>query len=147
MMKSLPPKTERDVIVPLTEEQISLYRATTTETLADIADNDCGTCVRYVDGSLGSGGTGITWANGFNTIQAGIFSANLATTEVGGPPTCDVWVKEGTYNPTEGGGDDATFLTADDRVLGLLHKGEARAYPLKIMDWHGKFTVSVPRNF
>ncbi len=36
----LPPKTERDVIVPLTEEQISLYRATTTETLADIADNE-----------------------------------------------------------------------------------------------------------
>lgn len=36
----LPPKTERDVIVPLTEEQVSLYRATTTETLADIADND-----------------------------------------------------------------------------------------------------------
>lgn len=36
----LPPKTERNVIVPLTEEQISLYQATTTETLADIADND-----------------------------------------------------------------------------------------------------------
>jgi SNF2 family DNA or RNA helicase len=36
----LPPKTERDVVVPLTEEQISLYRATTTEVLADIADND-----------------------------------------------------------------------------------------------------------
>jgi len=36
----LPPKTERNVVVPLTEEQISLYRATTTETLADIADND-----------------------------------------------------------------------------------------------------------
>ena len=36
----LPPKTERNVVVPLTEEQISLYQATTTETLADIADND-----------------------------------------------------------------------------------------------------------
>lgn len=36
----LPAKTERNVIVPLTEEQISLYQATTTETLADIKDND-----------------------------------------------------------------------------------------------------------
>ena len=36
----LPPKTERDVVVPLTEEQVSLYQATTKETLADIADND-----------------------------------------------------------------------------------------------------------
>lgn len=36
----LPPKTERNVIVPLTEEQISLYQATTVETLADIADNN-----------------------------------------------------------------------------------------------------------
>lgn len=36
----LPPKTERNVVVPLTEEQISLYKATTAETLFDIAEND-----------------------------------------------------------------------------------------------------------
>lgn len=32
--------------------------------------------------------------------------------------------------------DDADFLSGEDRVLGLFHRGEARAYPLKIMDWH-----------
>lgn len=36
----LPAKTERDVIVPLTEEQVSLYKATTEEALADLKEND-----------------------------------------------------------------------------------------------------------
>ncbi len=35
----LPPKTERNVVVPLTAEQVSLYRATTDEVLADVARN------------------------------------------------------------------------------------------------------------
>ncbi len=35
----LPAKTERNVIVPLTAEQASLYRATTEEVLADVAAN------------------------------------------------------------------------------------------------------------
>ncbi len=29
-----------------------------------------------------------------------------------------------------------TFLREDDRVLGLVHNGEARAYPLRILSWH-----------
>ena len=36
----LPPKIERDVIVPLTTEQVTLYQATTKEVLAALADND-----------------------------------------------------------------------------------------------------------
>lgn len=28
------------------------------------------------------------------------------------------------------------FLRTDDRVLGLVHNGEARAYPLRILSWH-----------
>ncbi len=36
----LPPKNERDVVVPLTDEQVSLYRATTEEVLADLKDNE-----------------------------------------------------------------------------------------------------------
>ena len=28
------------------------------------------------------------------------------------------------------------FLRDDDRVLGLVHHGEARAYPLRILSWH-----------
>ncbi len=36
----LPPKVERNVVVPLTDEQVTLYRATTDEVLADLADHD-----------------------------------------------------------------------------------------------------------
>ncbi len=36
----LPAKTEHDVIVPLTEEQVSLYKATTEEALADLRENE-----------------------------------------------------------------------------------------------------------
>ncbi len=35
----LPPKTERDVVVPLTPEQVTLYQATTKEALFDLAQN------------------------------------------------------------------------------------------------------------
>lgn len=30
----------------------------------------------------------------------------------------------------------AAYLKPDDRVLGVVHKGEARAYPIRILDWH-----------
>lgn len=36
----LPPKLERDVIVPLTAEQVTLYQATTKEVLSELAKND-----------------------------------------------------------------------------------------------------------
>ncbi|ESQ16490.1 MAG: hypothetical protein N838_26240 [Thiohalocapsa sp. PB-PSB1] len=31
---------------------------------------------------------------------------------------------------------DADFLDAEDRVLGLIRNGQARAYPIRIMNWH-----------
>ncbi|MEE9352046.1 MAG: DUF3179 domain-containing (seleno)protein, partial [Thiotrichaceae bacterium] len=30
----------------------------------------------------------------------------------------------------------ATFLKENDRVLGVVRRGEARAYPIKILNWH-----------
>ncbi|MEZ5340287.1 MAG: DEAD/DEAH box helicase [Acidimicrobiales bacterium] len=36
----LPPKTERDVVVPLTAEQVTLYKATTAQVLLDLKDNE-----------------------------------------------------------------------------------------------------------
>ena len=36
----LPPKIERNVVVPLTEEQVSLYQATTKEVLEDVRENE-----------------------------------------------------------------------------------------------------------
>lgn len=32
--------------------------------------------------------------------------------------------------------EKADFLTGEDRVLGLERRGEARAYPIKILNWH-----------
>jgi predicted outer membrane repeat protein len=66
--------------------------------------------VRYADIDVLSSGDGLTWGAAYQTIQGAIYSAELATEEVGGPDWCEVWVKDGTYNPTEGSGDDATFL-------------------------------------
>jgi hypothetical protein len=39
-------------------------------------------------------------------------------------------------NPRHVSARAATYLTPDELVLGLVVRGEARAYPLRIMDWH-----------
>jgi len=39
-------------------------------------------------------------------------------------------------NPRHVAAGAATYLTPDELVLGLVVRGEARAYPLRIMDWH-----------
>ena len=39
-------------------------------------------------------------------------------------------------NPRHVTAGAATYLTPDELVLGLVVRGEARAYPLRIMDWH-----------
>ena len=30
----------------------------------------------------------------------------------------------------------ADFMRDEEQVIGLIHRGEARAYPLRIMSWH-----------
>ncbi|MCK9464210.1 MAG: hypothetical protein M0R80_31720, partial [Proteobacteria bacterium] len=61
----------------------------------DVEDDDCGTCVRFVDAALADSGDGLTWSTAYTTIQAGIYSAGSAVTAVGGPEYCPVWVKAG----------------------------------------------------
>jgi Protein of unknown function (DUF3179) len=39
-------------------------------------------------------------------------------------------------NPRHVPGGTAAYLTPDELVLGVVIRGEARAYPLRIMDWH-----------
>jgi hypothetical protein len=39
-------------------------------------------------------------------------------------------------NPRHVPARTATYLSPDELVLGLVVRGEARAYPLRIMDWH-----------
>ncbi len=39
-------------------------------------------------------------------------------------------------NPRHLRAEAATYLAPDELVLGIVVRGEARAYPLRIMDWH-----------
>jgi len=39
-------------------------------------------------------------------------------------------------NPRHVRPEQATYLTADELVLGISVAGQHRAYPLRIMDWH-----------
>jgi predicted outer membrane repeat protein len=76
----------------------------------DVDGDDCGTCARFVDAASTSADDGTTWATAFSGVQAGIYAARAAVTATGGPPYCHVWVKAGSYAPTEGTGDNATVL-------------------------------------
>jgi len=42
-------------------------------------------------------------------------------------------------NPTHLAADEAGYLTDDELVFGVAINGDARAYPLRIMDWHEMF--------
>lgn len=51
----------------------------------------------------------------------------------GGPPKDGI---PALINPTIAEGKKASYLNPSDRVIGLVVNGEARAYPIKILNWH-----------
>jgi hypothetical protein len=51
----------------------------------------------------------------------------------GGPPRDGIPALD---SPRFTGAAQDAFLNPEDRVLGLVHRGEARAYPLRILSWH-----------
>jgi hypothetical protein len=51
----------------------------------------------------------------------------------GGPPKDGI---PAILQPKLVGASDASFLMPDDRVIGVFVHGKARAYPLKILNWH-----------
>ena len=87
--------------------------------------------------------TGLLWAlclavpaaaaphkNGFD-----LEGASLPVDEIlhGGPPRDGIpAIDHPRFLPA----DEADFLDPEDPVLGVWHGGEARAYPVKILDWH-----------
>lgn len=60
---------------------------------------------------------------------------NIPTAEIlsGGPPKDGI---PAILAPKFVPGNGADFILDEDRVLALVHKGEAKAYPIKIMNWH-----------
>jgi hypothetical protein len=55
----------------------------------------CDTCVLFVDGAAGGAATGASWGDAFTTVQPALDAASAQV--AAGAPTCDVWVKAGTY--------------------------------------------------
>ncbi len=68
--------------------------------------------------------------NGFNLDNASIPVNKILA---GGPPRDGI---PSLDKPKFVVAAAADFLKADDRVLGVFHKGEARAYPIRILNWH-----------
>ncbi len=60
---------------------------------------------------------------------------NIPTSEIlsGGPPKDGI---PAILEPKFVSASQARFLKEDDRILGLLINGEAKAYPIKILNWH-----------
>jgi hypothetical protein len=71
---------------------------------------ECSTCVRYVDAEHGDDANlGTSWFVALATIQAGMEAA----LDMG----CQVWVRSGTYLPTDDGDRDASFVLLPGAVL------------------------------
>lgn len=51
----------------------------------------------------------------------------------GGPPRDGIPAID---NPQFAKAEEAAFLRGDDLILGVVVKGEARAYPIRILNWH-----------
>jgi hypothetical protein len=68
--------------------------------------------------------------NGFDLRGASIPVAEILS---GGPPRDGI---PALTDPELVAAEAARYLKPDDRVLGVVLDGEARAYPIRILDWH-----------
>ena len=68
--------------------------------------------------------------NGFD-LDGALIPTELI--ERGGPPRDGI---PSIDKPVFISPDKAAYLMPDDRVLGVNYKGIAKAYPVRIMDWH-----------
>ena len=74
-----------------------------------------------------------TWAEVKNGFDLSAASVPIDQIMRGGPPRDGI---PSIDAPVFTDVDEADFLRADDRVLGLNINGEAKAYPIKILNWH-----------
>ena len=68
--------------------------------------------------------------NGFDISEAAVPSAEILQ---GGPPRDGIPAID---HPQFVRVKEAGFLQAEDRVLGIVISGKAKAYPIKILNWH-----------
>ena len=76
---------------------------------------------------------------GFNTDNAIIPTDEILS---GGPPKDGI---PALLDPRFVPGDEADFLLPDDSVLGVVIGNQARAYPIKILNWHEAVNDTVNR--
>ena len=62
-------------------------------------------------------------------------NATVAKNEIrsGGPPKDGI---PAIWSPRFVAADEASFVKDDDSIIGVNIDGEARAYPIKILNWH-----------
>lgn len=68
--------------------------------------------------------------NGFDLSETTIPSDKIF---IGGPPRDGI---PSIDKPEFLAANEADYLKDDDRILGVYHLGEARAYPIRILNWH-----------
>lgn len=78
----------------------------------------------------GTSGAGPTTLNGFELEGSLVPTGQIKR---GGPPRDGI---PALTDPEFVPSTDAHWLSPDDRILGVAMNGEARAYPLNIMNWH-----------
>jgi hypothetical protein len=67
---------------------------------------------------------------GFNTQNAIVDPNQILS---GGPPRDGI---PALLKPKLVRADDVDYLEEDDQVIGVVVNGKARAYPIKILNWH-----------
>ena len=76
---------------------------------------------------------------GFNTDNAVVPADDILS---GGPPKDGI---PALLEPKFIAGDKADFLKPDDDVIGVVIGNQARAYPIKILNWHEAVNDTVHR--
>ncbi|MFT7676034.1 MAG: hypothetical protein ACI845_004461, partial [Gammaproteobacteria bacterium] len=79
---------------------------------------------------LGSLSTAAEAKNGFDLSNASIPTAEILQ---GGPPRDGI---PAISDPAMISAEEAEYLEDDDRVLGIVIDGIAKAYPIRILNWH-----------
>lgn len=85
-------------------------------------------CVMLLSGGVADAGT--ARLNGFDLSQALVPAREIHR---GGPPKDGIPAID---EPRFVAAGDARFLRSDDRILGMARDGTAKAYPIKILNWH-----------
>ena len=76
---------------------------------------------------------GLAAAKNYLDFDLGNASVPLSLIQHGGPPRDGI---PALTDPPRIPASEVDYLRADDRVLGIVMDGQARAYPVRILNWH-----------